>query len=106
ADPSGVFLEQLPDTLATQPQSAPREQQPLAGRATALDDLRSLVLEIIRDRELRAAAQRHQALSVAFASAAAVAFIEVQVTEPQIRYFRSPAAGGVQQLQQGPVAMP
>ena len=50
--------------------------------------------------------QRRHPLLVALAAADAVAFLQVQIVELEVREFRRPAAGGVEQFQERPIAPP
>ena len=69
-------------------------------------NFRAFVFEVRADRLHRPSAQRRDSFLVSLAAAHAKALVEVHVAHLEPRDFRRPAAGRVEQLQQGPVAPP
>ncbi len=104
ASPSGIFLEKLPNTFASQASPAGRKNQVLGRRGATSSQLRPLVVKIFTNSLHCASPKRHDTLFVSFAMADTVSLFEMHIARTQSTQFRDTATGRVEQFENRPIS--
>lgn len=102
-NPTGITPHQFPEHHPSERTTGAGQEN---GAGIFVANLQGpFVLEVVFNRPNRERIEGDDALLVPLAERAAVAFLEMKITQLHLSHFRDPAAGGVQNRQESAVAI-